>query len=75
MEVKNRVETIAAACYHKYSQHFVDLERFYEIAKEDGRIEEREECANVCEELPSLWPTERVIADECSSAIRARTTK
>jgi hypothetical protein len=51
------------------------LELFYAIANEAGRVAEREECAKVCEELPSLWPTERVIADECSSAIRARTTK
>ena len=45
------------------------------VAFEAGRVAEREDCAKVCEALPSLWPTERVIADECSSAIRARSTK
>ena len=52
-----------------------DVVRLYAIAFEAGRVAEREECAKVCESLPSLWPTERVIADECSSAIRARSTK
>lgn len=51
------------------------IERFYTTAYEAGRVAEREECAKVCEALPSLWPTERVIADECSIAIRARSTK
>ena len=34
-------------------------------------LAEREACAKVCDEIKG-WPTEKVIADECAAAIRAR---
>ena len=55
--------------------HEVADEIFYNFAFEAGRKAEREECAKVCESLPSLWPTEKVIADECAEAIKARRTE
>ncbi len=68
-------EQIIAAGFEHFEQFPDDYKQKLVALFEAGRVAEREECAKVCESLPSLWPTERVIADECSSAIRARSTK
>ena len=44
-----------------------ELKRFAALVA----AQEREACAKVCDEIKG-WPTEKVIADECAAAIRAR---
>ncbi len=47
------------------------LIEFAALAYAAGQAAEREACAKVCDRLKG-WPTDKVVADECAAAIRAR---
>lgn len=76
-----REEIIAAAKLCGYwsgqtiEMNDVGIERFYAIAFEAGRVAEREECANVCDEYTEFNNSPSNFAENCSKAIRARSTK
>ena len=91
MTTHDRNKIIAAAnIFNAYKLAFdwyafdeEELERFYAIAFEAGRVAEREECANVCEN--NYWSEEidwwlratkkdvsAKAARKCADAIRAR---
>lgn len=50
---------------------------YYDFAKEAweaAQAAEREACAKICDGIKG-WPTDKVVADECAEAIRARGNK